>query len=60
MLHLIEAIIGIALIYFGFSKFGPASPKAGVLYGLIAIFGLVLMLHGILLFLVPGFFSASM
>ena len=59
MFHLIEAIVGVALIYFGFSRFAPADQKKGFLFGVVAVVGLILMVHGILLFLVPGFFKPS-
>ncbi|HVP58566.1 MAG TPA: hypothetical protein VMU02_10750 [bacterium] len=59
MFHVIEAVIGVALIYLGLSKFGPADQKMGFLFGMVAVLGLILAVHGILLFLVPGFFKPS-
>lgn len=59
MFHLIEAVIGVALIYLGLSKFGPADQKKGFLFGIVAVVGLILTVHGILLFLVPDFFKPS-
>jgi hypothetical protein len=60
MLHLIETLIGVAVIYFGLSRFGPADQKKGFFYGVVAVVGLIVTVHGILLFLVPDFFSSSM
>jgi hypothetical protein len=59
MFHLIECVIGVALIYFGLSRFAPAGQGKGFLFGLVAIAGLLLTVHGILLFLVPNFFKPS-
>jgi predicted Co/Zn/Cd cation transporter (cation efflux family) len=59
MFHLIEAVIGVALISLGLSKFGPADQKRGFFFGIVAVVGLVLAVHGILLFLVPDFFKPS-
>jgi hypothetical protein len=59
MVNLVECIIGVALIYLGLSRFAPAGQKKGFLFGLVAIAGLILVVHGILLFLVPDFFKPS-
>jgi len=60
MLNLIEMLAGLGLIYLGLSRLGPAGKSRGVLYGLVAIAGLVLAVHGLLLYLVPGFFKPSL
>lgn len=57
MIHLIEAVIGVALIYLGMSRFAPADQKKGLLFGVVAVVGLILTVHGILLYLVPDFFK---
>ena len=59
MVRLIEVMVGIALIYLGLQSFGREGRLKGVLYGLVAIGGLVLVVHGILLYLVPNFFKPS-
>ena len=57
MLRLLELALGIVLVYFGLSRFSRAKQARGVLYGLVAIVGLVLVIHGILLYIVPDFFK---
>jgi hypothetical protein len=59
MLNLIEMVAGLGLIYFGLSRFGGASQGRGVLYALVALAGLVLAVHGLLLYQVPDFFKPS-
>jgi hypothetical protein len=59
MLRLVEAVVGIVLIYLGLQWFGRERRATAVLYGLAAIAGLVLVVHGILLYLVPDFFKPS-
>ena len=59
MLNLIEMVVGLGLIYFGLSRFGGASQGRGVLYALVALAGLVLAVHGLLLYQVPDFFKPS-
>jgi hypothetical protein len=60
MFHLIEAVVGVVLIYLGLSRFGPADQKRGFLFGVVAVVGLILAVHGILLFLVPDFFKPAL
>ena len=59
MLRLVEVVVGIGLIYLGLLRFGRESQLKGALYGLAAIAGLVLLVHGILLYLVTDFFKPS-
>jgi hypothetical protein len=59
MLKLVEILIGIALIAFGMERLSKADQVLSLLFGIIAILGLVLMVHGILLFSVPDFFANS-
>ena len=59
MLSLVEMIVGLGLIYVGLSRFSGASQSRSVLYGLVALAGLVLAVHGLLLYQVPGFFKPS-
>jgi hypothetical protein len=60
MIKLAEIIIGLALVYVGLDKFSSADQIKGVIFGLLAIVGLILAVHGILLFNVPNFFETSM
>jgi hypothetical protein len=60
MLKLVEIIVGIALIYFGLHKLAKADQVMSLVFGIVAIVGLVLMVHGILLYSVPDFFSSSL
>ncbi len=57
MLHLLEIFVGVVLVYTGLSSLGKASGFASLALGLIAIAGLVLVLHGVLLYNVPDFFG---
>jgi len=59
MIRFVEVIVGLALIYFALNRFGRERQMRGFLYGLVAIAGLVLVVHGILLYLVPNFFKPS-
>lgn len=59
MLRLLEVVIGIGLIYLGLERFGRERRLRGALFGLAAIAGLILAVHGILLYLVPDFFKPS-
>lgn len=59
MLKLVEIVIGIALIAFGMDRLSKADRGMSLLFGIIAILGLVLMVHGILLYIVPDFFASS-
>jgi Co/Zn/Cd efflux system component len=60
MLKLVEVVIGLVLIYVSLDRFSRAGQVEGLLYGLVAIAGLVLAVHGILVFNVPEFFSSPM
>jgi hypothetical protein len=60
MLRILEIVIGIALIYVSLDRLTVADRLMSVLYGLVAVAGLVLAVHGILLFNVPEFFTPSM
>jgi hypothetical protein len=60
MLKLVEIIVGVVLIYFGLHKLSKADQVMSLVFGIIAIVGLVLMVHGILLYSVPDFFSSSL
>jgi len=59
MVRLLEMIIGLVLVYWGLDRFGRERQMRGFFYGLIALAGLVLVVHGILLYLVPNFFKPS-
>ena len=60
MLRILEIVIGIALIYVSLDRLTVSESLMSVLYGLVAIAGLILAVHGILLFNVPEFFTPSM
>ena len=60
MLKIVEVLIGIALIYGGLDNLRAADRLMSVLYGIVAVVGLILAVHGILLFNVPDFFTPSM
>ena len=60
MIRLVEIVLGLALIYMGLEKFSGAGQVRGLIYGLVAIVGLILAVHGILLYNVPDFFEVSM
>ena len=57
MLRLVEIIFGVVLIYVSLSAFSTARRFKAVVYGLLAMTGLVLAVHGILLLNVPDFFT---
>ena len=57
MLRLVEIVLGMALMYFGIEKLCHADRVRSVIYGLIAIAGLIVTVHGLLVYLVPGFFG---
>ncbi len=59
MLHILELILGFVLIYTGMSSLGKSSGFASLGYGLLAIGGLLLVIHGILLYNVPDFFAVG-
>jgi len=60
MLHILEMIAGLVLMYTGLSSLEKASGFNSLGLGLIAIGGLVLLLHGVLLYNVPDFFAGPM
>jgi hypothetical protein len=57
MIRLVEIILGLILIYIGLGRFAGADQLKGFLFGLLAIVGLILAVHGILLYNVPDFFK---
>jgi hypothetical protein len=57
LLKLVEIILGMALMYFGIEKLCNADQVKSVLFGVIAIAGLIVAVHGLLVYLVPGFFG---
>jgi len=57
VLKLVEILIGMAVIYFGMEKICQADQAKSLMFGLIAIAGLIIMFHGLLVYLVPGFFG---
>jgi hypothetical protein len=59
MIRLVEVILGLVLIYVGLDRFTGADRLKGLVYGALAILGLILAVHGILLFNVPDFFEVS-
>jgi hypothetical protein len=60
MLNLVEMIAGLALIYFGLDRFARENEARWFLFGLLALGGLVLTVHGVLLYMVPDFFKPSL
>jgi len=60
MLRILEIVIGIALVYISLDRLTVSERLMSVLYGLVAVAGLILAVHGILLFTVPEFFTPSM
>jgi hypothetical protein len=60
MIRLVEVILGLVLIYVGLDRFAGADRWMGLVYGALAIAGLILAVHGILLFSVPDFFEVSL
>jgi hypothetical protein len=60
MLRLLEMVVGLALIYLGLFRFDRMERLKGLLFGLVALAGLILAVHGILLYLVPDFFKPSL
>jgi hypothetical protein len=57
VLKLVEIVIGMALMYFGIEKLCNSDQASSVIYGVIAIAGLIVTVHGLLVYLVPDFFS---
>jgi hypothetical protein len=60
MFYILEILLGIVLSYVGLQGISDAKGLKSVGYGLVAIVGLMLAVHGILLFNVPDFFAAPM
>jgi hypothetical protein len=60
MIRLVEMIFGLVLIYVGLDRFGGADRVMGLVYGALAIAGLILAVHGVLMFNVPDFFEVSL
>jgi hypothetical protein len=54
-----EIALGLLFIYVGLVKFSSADQLKGLFFGLLAIAGLILTVHGLLLFLVPDFFKVA-
>ena len=59
MLRLVEIVLGMALMYFGIEKLCHADRVRSVIYGLIAIAGLIVTVHGLLVYLVPGVYFVA-
>jgi hypothetical protein len=60
MFYVLEILLGIVLSYVGLHGVSTTAGIKSVGYGLVAIVGLALAVHGILLFNVPGFFAGPM
>jgi hypothetical protein len=60
MIRLVEVILGLVLIYVGLDRFSGAGRLMGLIFGVVAVLGLILAVHGILLFSVPDFFEVSL
>jgi hypothetical protein len=60
MVRLAELILGLVLIYVGLDRFAGADRVKGLIFGALAVVGLILAIHGILLYTVPDFFEASL
>jgi hypothetical protein len=60
MFKLLEVIIGIVLIYVGLDRVSDDNRVMSILFGVVALVGLVLTVHGILLYNVPDFFKPAM
>ena len=60
MFYVLEILLGVVLSYVGLHGVSDASGLRSVGYGLVAIVGLMLAIHGMLLFSVPDFFSGPM
>jgi hypothetical protein len=46
-----------AMMYFGIEKLCYSDQVRSVIFGVIAIAGLIVTIHGLLVYLVPGFFT---
>jgi hypothetical protein len=60
MVRLVEVILGLVLIYAGLDRFTGTDKVRALVYGGLAVLGLILAVHGILLFNVPDFFEVSL
>jgi hypothetical protein len=59
VLRLVEIVLGMAVMYFGIEKLCNADQVRSIAYGVIAIAGLIVTVHGLLVYLVPGFFGPA-
>jgi multisubunit Na+/H+ antiporter MnhB subunit len=57
MIRMLEVVLGLILIYLGLNRFSAADRIKGLAFAGLAIAGLILAIHGILLYNVPGFFK---
>ncbi len=57
MLKIVEIIVGLLLFYYGLSRTVVSVRLQALVYGLIGALGLVLAIHGVLIYNVPHFFS---
>jgi len=57
MFNILEILLGVLLTYVGLQGVSEAPGLKGLGYGLLAIAGLTLAIHGMLLFNVPDFFA---
>ncbi len=60
MFYVLEILLGLVLSYVGLHGVSGASGLKSVGYGLVAIVGLMLAVHGVLLLNVPDFFAGPM
>jgi hypothetical protein len=60
MFYVLEILLGVVLSYVGLQGVSEASGLKSVGYGLVAIAGLALAVHGMLLLSVPDFFASPM
>jgi hypothetical protein len=60
MFQVLEILLGLVFSYVGLSGISDAHGLKGVGYGLLAIVGLALAIHGMLLLNVPDFFAGPM
>jgi hypothetical protein len=57
MIRLVEVVLGLILIYVGLDRFSGADRIKGLVFGGLAVAGLILAIHGILVYNVPDFFE---
>ena len=60
MFYVLEILLGVVLSYVGLQGVSEATGLKSVVYGLVAIAGVALAVHGMLLFNVPDFFAGPM